>query len=58
MCRSEQEVVHVAEAKPEQRKTEFLLQDILKFEGLVRDLTAADAPGQTPRALVPPAGGF
>ena len=47
----------MAEAKVAQRQSEFLVQDIARFEGILRDLAAADAPGATPRALVAPVGG-
>lgn len=57
--RSGQELVHVAEAKAVQRAPEFLVQDIGRFQDIVRELSVHDpAPTSTPRQHGPPVAGY
>lgn len=57
--KSGQELVHVAEAKAVQRAPEFLVQDIGRFQDIVRELSVHDpAPTSTPRQHGPPVAGY
>ena len=47
--RTGQELVHVAEAKSQQRQPEFLVRDIARFQDIVKELTLAEPPAGTPR---------